>query len=81
MIFKDKGVIDFTAGAMKYSPGDQPKYIPLFPYFYCQDVQKKQSVEAASDSDSQEHDGSLSSLKYEEVAPPDDVVPYFFGSR
>ena len=68
--------------------------MPLFPYFYCKDVQKGGNT-SQSDSDDQEEvkgaaanatgsvgrSNSLSSLKLEDVAPPADVVPSLFGGK
>ena len=71
----------------------EQKYIPLFPYFYCKDVQHGHPGQATSDSESQEEvkgsgsnnsaaeQNSLSGLKLEEVAPASDVSPYFFGDN
>ena len=87
----------FTAGAIKYNTADEyRKYVPLFPYFYCKDVQMKGAQGATSDSESQEEvkeggnggsnnsnaeKNSLSEIRLEEVAPAADVIPCFFGDR
>jgi len=91
-IFAFKDILEFTAGAVKLID-NQAKYVPLFPYFYCKDVQQGLHPQGQSDSESQEENkegssnknkgsvNSLSGLKLDEVAPPNDVEASFFGDR
>ena len=84
-------VKEFTAGAIRYFPDGTKKYVPLFPYFYCQDVQKGYNQGSSASSSSEEEkkeeaknassENSLSQLRLEDIAPPKDVQPVFFGSR
>ena len=87
---------EFTAGAIKHFPDGSKRYVPLFPYFYCEDVQQKSGLQDSSDSPEEEskHEAaaangsahsssqnSLARLKLVDVAPPKDVNCHFFGSR
>lgn len=89
-------VTDFSAGAIKFSSNESEKYIPLFPHYYCRDVQQRapggcardnasESQEEKKETDGAEGSGSeknsLSDYKLEEIAPAADVTACFFGDK
>ena len=79
-------ISEFSAGALKFNDSTvKSHFIPLFPYFYCKDVQRDTSsisdLEENKSSSTYQNSNSLHNLELEQIAPPKDVRAEFFNDK